>query len=225
MLRLIFLLFIIFSFHAYPQEIKITRDLAMWTELELEKSLFNKFDVNIRQELRMCHTISRIDDYIADIGIRYSIDKHFRIGVNGRYTCNLKRVGNFENNFRYNLDFCYLTNKIRSFRLYYRLRYQKEYIDPFTYKPNQHEYHSAVRNQIEVKYFFNNSCLLFSSAELFRQIDVFKEPEFNKWRFFIGHQYNFHYGNVHLALGMEREINTRYPCSMYIVKLGYCCKL
>lgn len=220
---IIILLF--FSFSLFSQEVKVTRDLGAWGGVDIEKKLHKDFEINLEQQVRFYSDVTRFDDYIADLGGKYRINKNFKLGANLRYTYNAKRKKENENDFRYNLDLLYKGRISDKFTFYYRLRYQQEFVNLFSeYQKTNYRY-SAIRNRVKIQYKLDKINDLFFSAELFRQIELFRDPYNNLVRVYLGDNINTKIGKFCCALGYEQEINSCNPLSFFFLKTIYTVRL
>ena len=227
MKKLLLISFIILTKTLYSQQVKVTRDFGIWVGAVFEKRIFSDLDLNLEQQIRTFNNTSTVDDYLSDLGLKYSINKRFGLGANIRYIYDVKRGKETENNFRYNLDIEYKKEIKPKIKLRYRLRYQKEYINLFSayfYNPPQKIYSASVRNKVKIMLKYNRMHSVYTSAELFRLIEIFKEPYFNKVRFYIGDEINTKIGEFDFSIGFEREIRTDYPYSFVFVKTIYTIK-
>ena len=229
--KCLILFFVIFTSNLYAQQIKVTRDFGVWIGVKYEKKIFKSFDLDLEQQIRTFKNSSMLDDYLFDIGIKYPINKEFNLGANIRYTYNNKRVKVNENNFRYNLDIGYKKELTQKIKIYYRLRYQKEYINHFRniyYRSagisSQKIYSSCVRNKLKITFKQNKKNKFYTSVELFRLIENFREPYFNKIRFNIGEETKSKIGKFDFSLGFEKELHSDFPYSFLFLKMIYSIK-
>ncbi len=219
------LLLLIFCNTLFSQQIKVVRDIGFWGGINLEKELSDDIEINFEQQIRMYNNVSKVDDYFFDLGAKYKINKNFGLGANVRFTHNEKRWREADNEYRYNLDLRYKGKLASKLKLHYRIRYQQEFVDLlFKYKTTKN-YHSSVRNKIELEYKANEKNEFYISGELFRLIESYKAPYFNKIRYFIGDKFKSKIGTFNCSLGYEQEINTNYPTSFYFFKTVYTLKL
>lgn len=216
---------LILTNHLFSQQIKTVRDFGIWGGINIKKDLSKDIEINLEQQVRYYSNFTKFDDYIADFGFKYKMNKNFKLGVNLRYTYNEKRWRDAENNYRYNLDLNYKAKIYNKVKLYYRLRYQQEYVDLFRDFQTTNIKYSVIRNKVKFQYSINKKNKLFISAELYRLIESFKEPYFNLTRFQVGNDFNTKIGVFNCSLGYAQEINTTHPLSFYFVKTIYTLKL
>ena len=229
--KFLILFFVILTSNLYAQQIKVTSDFGVWIGVEYEKKIFKSFDLSLAQQIRTFKNSSVLDDYLCDIGLKYPINNKFNLGTNIRYTHNNKRVKEKENNFRYNLDIGYKKELTRKIKIHYRLRYQKEYINHYrnvyyrlTGISNQKMYSSGIRNKLKITFKQNKKNKFYTAAELFRLIENFREPYFNKIRFNIGEEIKSKIGRFDFSIGFEKELHSDFPYSFLFFKMIYSIK-
>ena len=215
----IILLFI--GLNTSGQENKVVSDLGLWTEIKLEKKFLGDFRFNVSQHLRLNNNITDFDNYISEIGLIYNINKNCAIGVNGRYTRNKKYSGLVENNYRYDLDFRYERKLSERLKLFYRLRYQKEFYGSGVFYEEVNYYESEVRNRVKLRWKLNEIHRFYGSGEIFRLTKKSREPYFNQYRLWFGDDIISTVGGIDLAFGLEHQLNNSNPYTFYIFKIKY----
>ena len=220
--------FVVLAGNLYAQQIKVTRDFGIWIGAEYEKKIFKNYDLSLEQQIRTYKNSSVLDDYLFDVGLKCPINKKFNLGANVRYTYNNKRVKETENNFRYNLDIGYKKKLNQKIRFHYRLRYQKEYINHYRniyYRikglASQNIYSFGIRNKVKIMFNQSKKSKFYTSAELFRLIENFREPYFNKICFNIGKETKLKIGNLDYSIGFEQELYSDFPYSFFYFKTIY----
>jgi len=209
----------------FAQQTKVIRDFGVWGVINIEKNIGKDFEIELAQQLRFYSTATQLDDYIVDLGGKYKINKNFRLGANLRYTYNAKRWKETENNYRYNFDLRYKGRIMENLNLHYRLRYQHEYVNTFSEYLKTNIHHSNIRHRAKAEYKINKLHTSYFSAELFRLMEPFIEPYWNKVRFFIGDEIASRIGEFDVSFGYELETNTKYPLSFFFIKTKYTLKL
>jgi len=230
-MKSLILVFIVLTSNLYAQQIKVTRDFGVWIGVEYEKNIFKSCDLSLEQQIRTFKNSTVLDDYLCDIGLKYLINKKFNLGTNIRYTHNNKRVKEKENNFRYNLDIGYKKELTKKIKIHYQLRYQKEYINHYrnvyyrlTGLSSQYKYSSVVRNKLKITFKQNKKNKYYAGAELFRLIENFREPYFNKIRFNLGEEIKSKIGEFDFSIGFEKELYSDFPYSFLFFKTIYSIK-
>ncbi|HET6559791.1 MAG TPA: DUF2490 domain-containing protein [Prolixibacteraceae bacterium] len=205
----------------FCQEQKVVADLAMWTEIKMNKSIIKNLQFSVSQHFRFNKNISSFEDYIADAELQYSINKNFSIGTNGRYTRNKHYNQIVENDYRYDLNFEYDSKIRHNLKFYYRLKYQKEYYGSSVFNQYLNYHETTYRNRIKFGWEFNKNHQLYSSAEIFRQNKQSRDFYFSKYRLFFGDDISTRMGEFDAAFGFEQELNSVHPLTCYIFKLAY----
>ncbi|MGB0916928.1 MAG: DUF2490 domain-containing protein [Flavobacteriales bacterium] len=211
-------LMLIVTINTFSQERKVVRDFGIWVSVALQKKVHKNVRLDFDQQVRTFENSSRIDDYLADFGVRYTINKHFSLGANLRYTHDLQRFDKPENNIRYNLDLGFKIDIIKKLRFYYRLRYQQEFEN--FYRPTT-DFNTGTRNRIKFRYKLPKKNRLYLSAELFRRFEKFRDSYFNNIRLCLGDEMDIPTGAVNVAFCYEIEPEASRPASFYFIKLGY----
>ena len=216
----IFIIFFLFSNFLFSQQIKVERDFGFWGGVSFKKNIFSELSLTLEQQFRTFNNTSKLDDYLLDTKLEYSINKRFSLGGNIRYIHDVKRFQATENNFRYNFDLTY-NKKLKKIKIRYRLRYQQELINPyyfFFFKTGQQKiYRSSLRNKVKLNFNYSHENSIYSSFEIFRRIVIFREPYYNKFRFLIGKKIN----SFDFSIGLEKELSSNYPYSHFFLKTIY----
>lgn len=219
-MRTIVTLLLVFAlpFGAISQERKVVQDFGIWIGIAVQKDVHKNVRLEFDQQIRTFENSSRIDDYLADFGVRYTISKHFNLGANLRYTHDLQRFERPENNIRYNLDLGFKIDIIKKLRFYYRLRYQQEFEN--FYRPTT-EFNTTIRNRIKFRYKLPKKNRLYLSGELFRRFEKFRDGYFSNIRLCLGDEMSIPTGEINLAFCYEIEPEANRPESFYFIKIGY----
>lgn len=221
----VLLISVLISHSLFSQQIRVTQDFGLWSGVNIEKKLTEDFEINLEQQLRFYSNVSEFDDYLIELGGKYKMNKNFKLGSNIRYTYNARRRKDSENNYRYNLDLLYKGDLSKSLSIHYRLRYQHEYVNAFSEDQPTNINSSDLRNRVKIKYDINETHKGCISAELFRIREQFREPYFNRVRFYIGDEIRSKLGEFSVSFGYEQEINHTYPLSFFFFKTIYTLKL
>lgn len=219
-LRLICLLILTTPGLLLAQEVKVVRDLHLWTGAEVEKSFGKDWTLSLAEEIRFKQNVSEINNYFTEAGLRYRINKNFALEGGYRYTRDKKSDGSYENLTRYNLDLRY-TGRMNPIVIQYRLRYQKE-VEGFNLLETGADYEKYVRNRIRVKYsrFFRFEP--YVSAELFQRFRPDFNPDFHYMRVLGGIKYEpGNWGDFNLAFGFNREFTRLEPAMIYQIRVNY----
>ena len=219
----LFLLGVSFVTQSLSQEVVVLRDFGFWGGVSLEKKIKKDYTFKLDQQIRLNKDASTFDDYLAELEAEYKINKHFELGTHARYIYNQTRKGNKEENLRYGFEITYKNKLSEDLKFYYRLRFQKGEKD--FQSSRTLDYSSAFRHMVKFKYTKLKRVIPYTSMELFRVSRRFEDPEFHKWRIFIGSELKNKLGEIDIAMGYERELQTQYPFSFLFTKLIYTFKL
>lgn len=217
----IVILLVIIGLNTNAQQTKVISDLSLWTEIKLEKEFLKDFKFSVSQHLRLNENVSKFDNYIAEAGLLYSINKNFEISTNGRYTRNKKYSGLLENNYRYDFDFRYEAKLSSRIKLFNRLRYQKEFYRSGVFYEEINYYEIAFRNKLKLRWKFNDRHRFYGSGEIFRLAKKSREAYFDQFRVWVGDDMNSSIGKFDLAFGVEHQLNNANPYTQYIFKIQY----
>ncbi len=203
------------------QEQKVVRDLGLWTELKVNKEVIKDFELSLGQHIRFNRNVSSFDDYIFELELEYKINKQFAIGTNGRYKRNKHYDETVENDYRYDLFFKFDTRISETVKLYYRLKYQKEFYDSAVFNEFLNYYETTYRNRLKIGWqgFRNNQ--QYISAEIFRLIKKSRDPIYSKYRIFAGNAVNVNKSEIDIAFGYEHRLNNNDPYNFFIVKMQW----
>lgn len=206
------------------QEIKVVRDLQLWTGVKLEKSFAKDWTLSLEEELRLKQNMSRVNNYFTEIGLRYKINKNFSLGGGFRYIRDKDQDGSYEGLSRYNLELRY-RNKISLLDFNYRLKYQKEVEGTEVFDLNAY-YEKQLRNRFTFSINNLNRIEPYFSTELFQVFVPYAGPEFKYCRILAGIQYEpGNFGEFKAAFGIDRELSSTVPASIYLLKINYTLEL
>ena len=88
----------------------------------------------------------------------------------------------------------------------------------------QNIYSSSVRNKVKLMFKYNKTNRLFLSSELFKLFELFREPYFNKVRFYLGDEIKTTIGAFDCSIGFEKELHSNNPYSFIFFKTIYTIK-
>jgi len=202
------------------QELKVVRDLQLWTGAALEKKVGKDWTFSLEEEIRFKHNISEINNYFTQAGVRYRINKNFALEGGYRYTRDRKSDNSYENLSRYNLDLRY-TGRMDFITFSYRLRYQKE-VEGFKLFDHKIPYEKYLRQRIRISYTDFNKIIPFVSGEIFQLFRPDYYAEFDYFRVQGGIKYETRkMGSLRFAYGFNREINEIEPAMVFLLKVNY----
>jgi hypothetical protein len=202
------------------QEVKVVRDLQLWTGVELEKSLGKDWTLSLGEEIRFKHNISEINNYFTEAGLRYRINKNFALEGGYRYTRDRNSDGSYDNLTRYNLDLRF-RGRLQAVLVQYRLRYQKE-VEGFNLVDPAADYEKYVRNRVRIRYTKLYRLEPYVSGEIFQLFRPDFNPEFEYVRVLAGIRYEpGKIGDFKLAFGFNREFSTVEPAMIFQMRVNY----
>lgn len=213
---------LLFSTYLQAQQITITEDFGIWVGVVLKKELPQNFEIYLEQQFRTCSNTTKVDDYIADLGVSYTINKNFKLNGNFRYIHDVKKWKATENSLRYNLDLDFKTKITKRIVLSYRLRYQQKFIDVLRRKRTTiNKRSTTARNKFKIAFKYKKKNQFYFSTELFINSELFRETYFDKLRFYVGDKIKTSVGNFNCALGYEVNVQPNNPFSFFFLKVIY----
>jgi len=202
------------------QELKVVRDLQLWTGAAVEKSFGKEWTISLGEEIRFKQNISQINNYFTEAWLRYRISKNFELEGGYRYTRDRKSDNSYETLTRYNLDLRY-KGKLDFITIYYRLRYQKE-VEGFNLFSQEGGYEKYVRNRIRVMYSDFKRISPYVSAEIFQLFKFGQMADFQYMRVLGGIKAEpGNMGTIGFAYGFNREFTQVEPAMIYQFKIDY----
>jgi hypothetical protein len=202
------------------QDVKVVRDLRLWTGVEIEKSWGKAWTLSLAEEIRFKQNISELNNYFTEAGLRYRINKNFALEGGYRFTRDKKSDGSYENLTRYNLDLRF-RGRLDPILIQYRLRYQKE-VEGFNLVDPAADYEKYVRNRIRIRYNKLAKLKPYVSAELFQLFRPDYNPEVKYIRVIGGIRYEpGKLGTFNFAFGFNREFTELEPAMIYMFKVNY----
>lgn len=204
----------------FGQEIKVIRDFKLWSGVELEKSVGKNWKFMLEEEVRLQKNATEAGSILTEAGVEYTVDKNISLEAVWRYTRNRKKNNAFENRSRYAFDLNY-EGELRALALHARLRYQKE-VESLNLFDLKIPYEKHFRTRVEFRYLQSGKFEPFVSAELFQLYELNSYPEFEKCRVLAGARIDVSkHGDAKISYGFDRELNSFFPSTYYILKLNY----
>jgi len=202
------------------QDIKVVRDLQLWTGAAIEKKIGKDWTLSLEEQIRFKHNISEINNYFTEAGVRYRINKNFALEGAYRYTRDRKSDNTYENLSRYHLDMRY-RGRLDFLTLAYRLRYQKE-VEGFRLYDQKIPYEKYLRHRLKISYNDFNKITPFVSGEIFQLFRPDYHAEYANIRVLGGVTYDTRkLGSLRFAYGFNREINEIEPALSFLFKVNY----
>lgn len=220
MSRIFFLLILGAPAFLLAQDVKVVRDLQLWTGAEIEKSWGKAWTISLAEEIRFKKNISEINNYFTEAGLRYRINKNFALEGGYRYTRDRNSDGSYDNLTRYNLDLRF-RGRMDPFLIQYRLRYQKE-VEGFNLLDPAADYEKYARNRIRIRYNRFFRLKPYVSAELFQLFRPDFNPALEYIRVLAGIRYEpGKAGTFNFAFGFNREFTDLEPALIYQCRVHY----
>ncbi len=208
------------------QQIRVRQDFGAWMGLKIEKDLPKGFEFSLEQQLRTCRNSTQVDNYWAELGINYTINKNFRLQGNLRYIHDVNKWKATENSLRYNLDIELRLPLHKEWRLDYRARYQQKFIDAFQFQAATINLRSStVRNRLKLRWKYNKAHQFYYLTELFVSSDSFTKSYLDQLRFSLGDKLKTKVGIFNIAVGYEVNLQPNNLFSFFFVQLIYQLKL
>jgi hypothetical protein len=205
---------------AAAQDVKVVRDIYLWTGAAIEKSFGKDWTLSLGEEIRFKHNISEVNNYFTEAGLGYRISKNFELEGGYRYTRDRKSDASYEALTRYNLDLKY-RGRMDFIRVDYRLRYQKE-VEGLNLLRQGISYEKYVRNRIRIRYTDFKRLSPYVSVEIFQLFKFAQPGEFQYLRVLGGVKFEpGNMGSFNLAYGFNREFSPIEPAVIYMFKLNY----
>jgi len=217
--NLLILIVLFFSIHTKGQQIRTQQDFGMWIGLKLEKELPKGFEIFLEQQLRTWNNTTRIDSYLSELGLNYSVNKNFKLLGSFRYIHDTNKWGSPENNVRYNLGIQLKLKFSKKFFFFYKAQYQQKFIN--NYQTTIPKRVSAVRHKIKLQMKHKKNHKFYCSTELFIQSNLTAVPHFNKQRFNFGDKIKTKVGVFDTGIGCEINLQANDFASFFFLKLVY----
>ena len=202
---------------------QVTNDAGLWTTLSIEKEFTKKFSVSVDEEIRLKENFTQLNLLYTNLGLNYKFTKAFKVSLTYRMIEKYMPDDWLSFRHRLMLDISY-KQKIKSFSLYYRSRFQSEvqqyYSTEFGKIPEWY-----WRHKFELKYNLNKFSP-YLGTELRYQFtnprSVENDYGWHRIRMFAGTDYKIDSRNtVGLYYLIQQEYDVKNPSNLYIVGLEY----
>lgn len=208
------------------QQIQVQQDFGAWVGLKIEKEVLQGFEISLEQQVRTNTNSTQLDDYWAELGLNYTINKHFKLNGNLRYIYDVKRRKNTENSLRYHIDLEYRTPLTKGWKIYYRARFQQKFLNLLEIRRlDRTPIVSTNRHRLKVRWKYNKHHKFYVLAELFIRSQVYKKAYIDQLRFCVGDKIKTKIGVFNLGLGYEHSLQATAPFSFFFAKIVYTIKL
>ncbi|MBI5324599.1 MAG: DUF2490 domain-containing protein [Ignavibacteriae bacterium] len=200
------IIFVIFNFQLINAQKK---DTELWTGFAIDIPIWENLSFEPSEEFRFDNGISQLKSAITDLGLKYKINKYFKVAATYRLHVRPELPNHalyLKGYFRYNfepLDFTY------------KLTYKKKF-EEF----NQTQEH--IRNKVTLEYEASKLIRPFIAYELFYRLNYKKGDRFDNYRFYLGCNLRINKDHeIQLYYMREEEINMKKPNSSDIIGIFY----
>ncbi|HEX8516142.1 MAG TPA: DUF2490 domain-containing protein [Bacteroidia bacterium] len=224
MKKIILYFFLLSVTTMFGQATDAEQDAGLWTTLNLDKKLNDKFSIFYTQEFRLRENFSRINLFYSELGVEIRPAKFLKVALSYRNIQKNLIDDSYGIRHRFQLDIT-LRKKFGDFSLAYRHRLQRELRDMYVSETGMvPEWYS--RSKFTLKYEVGKKFEPYIATEIRYQIaDPRLEESDGTWhriRYIAGFDYKL---NDHSKFGMyglvQNEFNVTTPQSIYILGLEY----
>ncbi|MBI2968573.1 MAG: DUF2490 domain-containing protein [Bacteroidetes bacterium] len=193
------------------------RDAGLWTSVNIEKKITQKFSAVASGELRFNDNISHLGTFFADPGITYAILKNFKIAYHYRFSNQRRLDGSYSKRHRYYFDFAY-RHRLWKLSLQFRYRFQSQYTDILISEDGKiPEY--TNRYKFTIRYLPDRPVKPYLAVEFFENFDGYY---LSKIRYFLGLEYSLNKRNsVEIFYLIQKEVQTSDPLTDFIAGCSY----
>lgn len=180
MKRILFYIFLLLTYYGFSQE----NDMATWVSAGISKEIADDFDISLEQGIRLSDNSSAINSINTDLGLSYSLAKHFDLKLGYRFSNKSKDNGYFAKH-RWNIDGSFDT-KISRFKFEYRNRFQ---IEKDTYINEQTDLYPTYENRNKLKIEYNiRGCVTdpYTSVETYHILNAATPYSITNYRYSLG---------------------------------------
>lgn len=162
-------------------------DAAVWVKSQFEKDMGSGLDLRYTLQFRFNNNVSQLGQVANDFGIRYRLNKHFKLMLH--YVIRNNRMpGNYYMNTQQIYTGMFARTEIGRFTLRYRLRLQtriREGEQPgLVFWPN-----SSIRNKFYLYYELQRNLKIYTAYEIASPIADPESLGYNRSRTYIGFLY------------------------------------
>ena len=179
------------------------------------------FGYSVEGEVKTSGNFIEFNRFKASAGLGYSFwESRFKVSADFDYILK-NRETYMENRYRVSGGLTY-SEKIRSFKLSLRSKYQASFYDE---SRAEHKFNpkTYVRNRFEISYsFFSKPVKLYASTEMF--IRVYKKDArfIDEMRTVVGVTYRLNKNNsLDFYLRSDNEVQVKNPANIYYIGVGY----
>ena len=179
------------------------------------------FGYSVEGEVKTSGNFIEFNRFKASAGLGYSFwESRFKVSADFDYILK-NRETYMENRYRVSGGLTY-SEKIRSFKLSLRSKYQASFYDE---SRAEHKFNpkTYVRNRFEISYsFFSKPVKLYASTEMFIRL-YRKDARFiDEMRTVVGVTYRLNKNNsLDFYLRSDNEVQVKNPANIYYIGVGY----
>jgi hypothetical protein len=205
---------------ASAQEYKVVSDFRLNTEIEIEKSIAERWKLSFETKMKREKDASILDEIDFDLYANFKLFKFLNLGTGYRIALNQKSDKSFALKHRILADIN-LDERFKRFKIEYRLRYQNIDDDFFLYDEGKAPA-NILRNRVLCRYDIRKSKLTpYFFSELYGRLESYY-PFALKLKTGAGIRYNLkQFGLIKLYYRIDREIGTHVPYTYYTLGVGY----
>ena len=179
------------------------------------------FGYSVEGEVKTSGNFTEFNRFKASAGLGYSFWKsRFKVSADFDYILKNREIY-MENRYRVSGGLTY-SEKIRSFKLSLRSKYQASFYDEsrVEHKFNPKTY---VRNRFEISYsFFSKPVKLYASTEMFIRLYKKDARFIDEMRTVVGVNYRINKNNsLDFYLRSDNEVQVKNPENIYYIGVGY----
>jgi hypothetical protein len=210
------ILILLSAYSSIGQEVKVTRDFESWNGIEFEKRINKRYDLLVEQETRFNRSLSSFKSSLIEIKMVRDCGGKFEMGVSGRYKLFNKGDDGLQNRIRYGVFGSKQIFKTKRLKAKGTIKYQREFLSSFN------DYDSFWKFKLKLSANLKNGYKPYFSSEIFRVQELCRTPYFETIRLWIGTKKMLKKNEVSVALGYDHELNSKFPKSIWMLKLNYC---
>ncbi len=198
-----------------------TTDFGMIVGAGYSGKIVNGLGYSIEGEVKSCDNFIGFNRVKADAGIDYSFWKK-RIKLGAEFDYILKNQENFlENRYRLNAVLAY-TERIRSFKISYRVKFQSTFFDS-RHSYNKFNPKNYIRNRLQFEYkFFSKPISIFASAEFFLRLYKYDARFVDSWRTITGVTYRIDQNSsIDFYLRADNEVQVKNRANEFYIGIAY----
>lgn len=179
------------------------------------------FGYSVEGEVKTSGNFIEFNRFKASAGLGYSFwESRFKVSADFDYILK-NRETYMENRYRVSGGLTY-SEKIRSFKLSLRSKYQASFYDE---SRAEHKFNpkTYVRNRFEISYsFFSKPVKLYASTEMFIRLYKKDARFIDEMRTVVGVTYRLDKNNsLDFYLRADNEVQVKNPANIYYIGVGY----